>query len=109
MEQPTQKPAAPAAPAPGGTMAPAAAPAQPAAAEMTQVVNEGLNIAVQAGLEAAQAAQQDPGIPEETRMKIEQGVVTLAEAQEEIQGAQVAPAPQPSTAGGPPGDRPAMG
>lgn len=101
MEQPMQKPE--------GTMMPAKEPMAPASAEMTQVVTEGLNIAVQAGLEAAQAASQDPAVPEETRMKIEQGVVTLSEAQEEIQGAQVAPAAQPSTAGSPPQNQRPMG
>lgn len=92
-EMPPQKPE--------GTMAPQQGPAAPTSAESGQVVTESLNIAIQAGLEAAKAAQGDPNFPEETRMKLEQAVLTLSEVQEEMAGAAAA-APQPSTAGSPP-------
>jgi hypothetical protein len=58
---------------------------QPTSAEITKVIEEDLNIAVQAGIEAAEIASADPNFPEETKEKIGTATVLLAEALEETQ------------------------
>ena len=81
---------APAAPAPApkveGTMAPDAPPAE---AQVDAKAVEGLNVAQAGAMEALEAAQAAPQVGQETEAKIEQAVVLLDEAKNEI----AAPAP----------------
>lgn len=80
--------APPAPPAPDGGMAPST-PVAPSEAEQTQIAVENLNIAEASAMEALEAAQINPAIGPETEQKIEQAVVLLDEAKNEI----AAPAP----------------
>ena len=67
----------------GGTMAPAVAPA-PTEAEVEQKASESLNVAQAGAMEALEAAQAAPQVGEETEQKIENAVVLLDEAKNEI-------------------------
>lgn len=86
------------APAPGGMvpavpeggMAPTAAPVA-SEAEQTQVAVENLNIAQAGAMEALEAVKANPSVQPETEQKIEQAVVLLDEAKNEV----AAPAPGP--------------
>lgn len=97
MEQPTQMPPE--------AMAPAMAPTAPAGpeamvgAEATAGIGESLNIAVQATIEAAEAAKMSgEAVSPQTVQKIEAAALTLAEAQEELTAPPVAEGGAPAMA-----------
>jgi len=66
-----------------GKMAPSV-PAQPAEAEVEQKAVESLNVAEAGAMEALEAAQAAPQVGEETEAKIENAVILLDEAKQEI-------------------------
>lgn len=75
-------------PAPVGGMAPSAPPSGEAAKKQ---IEEGANIAMQGGMQAAEAAHAAPDVPETAAAKIEEGVALIAEGKEEAMAQTVAP------------------